>query len=140
MTCFQFFRAAACEQPPVLEYWIISKYWTTEALHHCCRFMLPSLHMWLQRHVIVATKIILHSSFFFLRYIPRSSYRCRWRLTFLLSSDVLVGNPKCFSKHLQSSYLLNMFPGACRLTISLSSDVLVGNPKMPMASNVFVVV
>ena len=190
MTCFQFSRAA--ERPPVLEYWIISKYWTTGALPHCCRFMLPCLHIRLQRHVIVATRLslyaastakhmrchcpyhlyqyfsnrlqklfflyifsgfepyivpvgnmyffsshlsilfsfspnmpgsmaiivsgrwrltfslqtlnafqsILQSSLLFFKYIPGSFYRCRWRLTFSLSSDVLVGNPKCISKHL----------------------------------------
>ena len=60
MTCFQFSRAA--ERPPVLEYWIISKYWTTGALPHCCRFMLPCLHIRLQRHVIVATRLSLYAA------------------------------------------------------------------------------
>ena len=47
-----------------------------------------------------AFQSILQSSLLFFKYIPGSFYRCRWRLTFSLSSDVLVGNPKCISKHL----------------------------------------
>ena len=83
-----------------------------------------------------AFQSILQSSLLFFKYIPESFYRCRWRLTFSLSSDVLVGNPKCISKHLLQSSLLffKYIPGSfyrCRwrLTFSLSSDVLVGNPK-----------
>ena len=83
-----------------------------------------------------AFQSILQSSLLFFKYIPGSFYRCRWRLMFSLSSDVLVGNPKCISKHLLQSSLLffKYIPGSfyrCRwrLTFSLSSDVLVGNPK-----------